>query len=385
MVKKQDLKSKEKSAITYKIDGFPMHQEELDAFRFLKNEGIQPPASAYVVYLTMMKQLQTESSKRGILKDYKLSFWAKNLNIPYSSLYYGYQFLRKYVFFSEEIMGGVEVLHFPNIEKLNNPESNRVKDGSFDLNYLTIPNYLLETNVLAELVRTSNSKTIELLFSLLNQFRAGLRQGKITNTSKTFDRNIKTLKSELNKKAKGVRSALNLLSPILDITYINKHMRGMQLWIEKVSFALNKNCFVENTANKEIHPLLATMSKEFEYFLSRHSIAFKGLDLRNIVTAFRFEILENFKKIPQEKEFNFEYLKASKDYVSYTLHYLEKLWLKEGRPTIRVLGAYFRKVFRGGLNYWVYTNVPEELLYDIKFKQLTEKGLIDDFLKPLAA
>ncbi|WP_211705217.1 hypothetical protein, partial [Mycobacterium tuberculosis] len=56
-----------------KIDGFKMHQSLLKEFYLLRDQSFErPPASAYVVYLTMLKQLDAEKNQRGILKEYNL-------------------------------------------------------------------------------------------------------------------------------------------------------------------------------------------------------------------------------------------------------------------------------------------------------------------------
>ena len=65
-----------------RIDGFRMHHAILKEFHFLRDQSFErPPASAYVVYMTMLNQLQVEQNQRGMLKEYNLSYWAKKLGI----------------------------------------------------------------------------------------------------------------------------------------------------------------------------------------------------------------------------------------------------------------------------------------------------------------
>ncbi|KAB7673132.1 hypothetical protein [Bacillus sp. B1-b2] len=173
------------------IDGFRMHQAILNEFRFIRDESFsRPTASSYVVYLTMFKQLELENNSRGILREYNLAYWSKKLNISYSTLYSGKCWLEKNHFIKDTIdHAGMPVTILKDVEKYNKPE-----EGN-ELNYLIIPSALLETNILAEFVRTSNPEAIELIFSLLNQFRTGFSkmQGDSFESVK-MSCTIKTLK-----------------------------------------------------------------------------------------------------------------------------------------------------------------------------------------------
>lgn len=259
-----------------RIDGFRMHHAILEEFRFLRDESFErPPASAYVVYMTMLKQLQIEQNQRGMLKEYNLAAWAKKLGISYSTLWGGKKFLEDHHFVKEEIHEGLPVLVLKDVEKYNTPEHNgRV------LNYLIIPHALFETNILAELVRTSNPEGIELLLSLLNQFRTGMSFSNTGEVEKIKqERTIKTLKKQLNKNAKGVRKTLSVLEALFFIEFTGVEIRGKQIWIKKASFSLKPECVEENTDEFNVNSLMAKLSKELSYFLDGHQIKYKPREI----------------------------------------------------------------------------------------------------------
>ncbi len=93
------------------------------------------------------------------------------------------------------------------------------------LNYFLIPPSLLATIIIAEPVRTSNSKAFELLFSLLTQFRHGVATIDGTNKIEEIKqvRNMGTLKQLLGKRSKGVREVLELLVPLFILIMLGFH------------------------------------------------------------------------------------------------------------------------------------------------------------------
>ncbi|MED1203499.1 hypothetical protein [Heyndrickxia acidicola] len=357
------------------IDGFRMHHAILEEFRFLRDESFErPPASAYVVYMTMLKQLQVEQNQRGILKEFNLSYWAKKLKIPYSTLWGGKQYLEGHHFVKEEIQEGLPVLVLKDVEKYNTPEQN----GGF-LNYLIIPNALFETNILAEFVRTSNPEGIELLLSLLNQFRTGMSFSKTGEVEKIKqERMMKTLKSQLNKNAKGVRKTLSVLESLFSIEYAGLEIRGKQLWIKKVFFSLKPECVEENADEFNVGSLMAKLSKELTYFLDGHQIKYKPRDQIDVMISFKQEVVKRLHYLLDQDEEGFtvrdnfmkNFFLDTMDQIGVHIH-LERD--RKGSFQFYSIGAFFRIAFRNYLPK-ALEQLPYSLIHNAKIREYTLHG-----------
>ena len=201
-------------------------------------------------------------------------------------------------FVKEEIHEEMPVLVLKDVEKYNTPEHN----GGV-LNYLIIPHALFETNILAEFVRTSNPEGIELLLSLLNQFRTGMSFSKSSEIEKIKqERTMKTLKLQLNKNAKGVRNTLAVLEALFSIDYTGIEVRGKQIWIKKAIFVLKPECVEENTDEFNVNPLMAKLSKELTYFLDGHHIKYKPRDQVDVMLSFKQEVMNKLNYLLDENE-----------------------------------------------------------------------------------
>lgn len=363
-----------------KIDGFKMHQSLLKEFYLLRDQSFErPPASAYVVYLTMLKQLDAEKNQRGILKEYKLSFWSKKLKIPYSSLYSGKLYLEKHFFVREEIQNGISVLVLQDIEKYNNPGMEKGQ-----LNYLLIPHTLFETNILAELVRTSNPEAIELMFSLFNQFRTAMsKKETIYLQELRQSRNMSTLKKQLNKNAKRVREVISLLEPLFNIEFEGLHFRGNQVWIRKIWITLKEECVKEQSTEEfKVDHLTAILSHELTYFLDGLNIKYKPRDQFDIMVSFKQEVYDQLKMIKDHQDFKLErtlkhYFIQCMDNIGSYIHKQRQI-----RKNFRIhsLGAIFRKSFRKDF-ISLLKKIPYEYLHDAKVDYYKEYGTVPDFAK----
>jgi hypothetical protein len=363
-----------------KIDGIRMHQAILKEFYIIRDQSFErPPASAYVVFLTMLKQLDLEKNQRGILKEYNLSYWAKTLKVPYSSLYSGKIYLEKHHFIKEEIHNELPVLVLKDIEKYNNPG---VEEGK--LNYLLIPHALFETNILAELVRTSNPEGIELLFSLLNQFRTAMSKRESFDLSQLRQsRNMSTLKKQLNKTAKKVRNILGLLEPLFAVEFEGIEYRGQQIWVKKVWFTLRENCVKEQSSEEfKVDHLLAILSHEVTYFLDGNKIRYKPRDLFDIMISFKQEVYDKVKVIKNSEDFNLA--RSIKHYFIECMDsigdFINNQHIQKKSFRIHSLGALFRKSFRNGLVPFL-KRIPYKLIHDTKVEQYIKTGKIPEFAK----
>ncbi|WP_445491571.1 hypothetical protein [Niallia sp. 03133] len=358
------------------IDGFRMHQSILNEFRFMRDESFsRPPASSYVVYLTMLKQLDVENNSRGILREYNLAHWSKKLNISYSTLYSGKCWLEKYHFIKNTVdAAGMPVTVMKDVEKYNKPEEGH------ELNYLLIPHALLETNILAEFVRTSNPEGIELLFSLLNQFRTGLSkmEGDSFEAVK-MSRTMKTLKEQLNKNAKGVRQILSVLESLFNVQFDGISFRGKQMWIRKVWISLKPECVVEKTDEFQVDQLMAMLSHELTYFLDGLRIKYKPRDQRDVMIAFNQEVIGALKYLKDERNTSFQRDQFIKNYFIACIDKIEEQYheKKKEKPTYKwhSIGAVFRIFFRNHLKATL-EKIPYGIVHDAKVEAFMQKEKI---------
>jgi hypothetical protein len=364
-----------------KVDGFRMHQGILKEFHFMRDQSFErPPASAYVVYLTMLKQLDKEKNQRGILKEYNLSYWSKELNIPYATLYSGKKYLEKHKFVNEEIHNELPVLVLKDIEKYNNPG---MEEGK--LNYLLIPHALFETTILAELVRTSNPEGIELMLSLFNQFRTAMSSKDSIDLSKLRQaRNMSTLKKQLNKNAKKTREILRLLEPLFKIDFEGLEFRGNQIWVRKVWITLREECVKEqNEEEFKVDHLTAALSHELIYFLDGLNLKYKPRDQFDVMFSFKQEVYDKVKIIKDNGKFQVERFVRQ-----YFLHCIDEIGTyisnkKDENKLFKVhsLGGLFRSIFRNDLGRFLALKVPYELIHDAKVEHYIKTGNLPDFAK----
>ncbi|OIK07148.1 hypothetical protein [Bacillus sp. MUM 13] len=358
-----------------KIDGFRMHHAILEEFRFLRDQSFErPSASAYVVYMTMLKQMHIEQNQRGVIKEYNLAYWARTLGISYSTLWGGKRYLENHHFVKEEIIEGLPVLVLKDVEKYNTPEQN----GGV-LNYLIIPHALFETNILAEFVRTSNPEGIELLFSLLNQFRTGMSYSKSGEVKQIRqERNMKTLKTQLNKNAKGVRKILSVLEALFSVESTGLEMRGKQIWIRKIYFSLKPECVAENSDEFNVNPLMAKLSKELSYFLDGHHIKYKPRDQIDVMISFKQEVMKHLNYLMDEDQekysvrdtFMKKFFLESIDQISF---HIESEKQRTGSFQFYSIGAFFRTVFRKHLPA-ALENIPYGLIHEAKMREFFHTG-----------
>lgn len=368
-----------------KIDGFRFPHQLLEDFRsFQADTGIQVPASAYAVLLSVLKQIDIEKNGKGQVQEFNLAAWGRQLDITYSSLHAGRVFLETHGFLHEEILpSGIPVWVINNFQSYNTPE---LPNGQ-DLNYFLVPHTLLDTNIVAEFVRTSNPKAFELMFSLFNQFRHGIAklEKKDELTLLTQERNISTLKEKLGKRAKAVREVLATLQPIFDIQFIGTEFRGKQIWIRKVLFQLKPECVKENTDEFFVEPLLAQFQENTLYILDGLKLRYRPRDLFDIMLSFKQEVLEIIKYVTNTDKGEYQYSYRDGWIESFFYRCLTKFeeHIRKQREEGRIftfrssMGAYFRTIFRRELPTAIKT-IPNDILHVAKYNEYIATGEVPE-------
>ncbi|KAA0548454.1 hypothetical protein FZW96_07725 [Bacillus sp. BGMRC 2118] len=360
-----------------KMYGFKFPQRLLDDLRqFEEQESIQIPASAYATMICVLKQIHREKTTLGELQEFSLSHYATELKIGYSTLYVGLQFWLDHGFLYEgKNEGGQTLLVLQNAHRYFAED---------DLNYFIVPHSLFETNIIAELVRTSNGKTFELMLSLFTQFRHGVAAIHGTQEVEALKqvRNMSTLKHQLGKRSKAVREAISLLEPLFHIHYIGLSHRGHQLWIHQVEFSLKPECVIENSDAFEVNPLVSEFSKETQLILKSLQIHFKPRDLFDIMISLKQEVINVLKYVAKNDGENSPY--SLRDSWIQTFFYQclgrfqtkiqEQQKQKETFQFTTSIGAYFRTVFRNNIKLFIEQHIPVDYIRSANMNEFMVTG-----------
>jgi hypothetical protein len=374
------MKRKKGNRQKVRIYGFKFPQALLEDIRIYQEQNkIQIPASAYAAMIALLKQIHREKTTKGEVQEFNLPAYASECNMSYSTLYVGFKFWMKHGFIHESInSAGMPIYVLQHANEYFNAEQ--------DLNYFIVPHSLFETNIIAELVRTSNGKAFELILSLLTQFRHGV--ATIDHTDKIEEvkqvRNISTLKRQLGKRSKGVREALELLAPLFHIDYVGLQYRGHQLWIRQVEFSLKPDCVIENSDAFEVSPLISEFSKQTETVLTDLNIKYKPRDLFDIMISFKQEVITVLKYIAKNDGEQSDYSARDSWIEGYFYRCLgsfetkirDQFNQKDTFQFTKSIGAYFRTVFRNNLNNYIEQVIPTDSIREANMKEYVETGRV---------
>lgn len=322
------------------------------------------PASALAVYVGMHYMV----SDIGLLpSDFKLTQIAEKIRLPYTTAHTGFEILlqRKLVkeVFTEEGLPMYEICHYA----LNNRSKTEGNHECQGLSYFRIPNSLLDTNILRELVRHRDRKGIYLLLTLCNNFTHELyKYGYEDVHQYTVERTMKTLKTYFNKNAKKVREYVDLLSPIFSFVPTHKKVREAkesritrirkavnQIIVPKFEIHMAASCVVENT-DTDVKQNEAKMRKEAVSRLKSIGYSLTNKDHRDLVVAFRSEI----SKIAYLLENKTARTKLMTYTMSYALDALEN-YVNTTNTKVRSIGAFVREKLRESLPSWRLTYLSD--------------------------
>jgi hypothetical protein len=315
---------------TYKVDGFRFNTQLFDRMK-----ACMMPSSSWVVYLTLL----SEVDQKGIIQDYSLSEWASTLNISYNTLYKGFRLLVDCHFVTEVIINDLPYLKINEYEELNRsftvPSDT---SGKKSLNYFKVPRSIFDKGILKELVRSNHVRGITFIFTLLNRFRVAIKNG---NTQAVLPYLMPTLKRELKKReAKSVREYMELLADLFEVEAVGVEIRKNQVRVEKYIIKLRNEHIVEPEIFN-FKQLLAKYGESLSDFLYTHGFRHSKKDTRDILIAFRQEVLNRVIYFEEEKG-----QVLLRDIFLSSLHGIEKQKKQVPDFSIKTLGAYFRTTFR---------------------------------------
>ncbi|OUB82568.1 hypothetical protein BK784_38525 [Bacillus thuringiensis serovar medellin] len=303
----------------------PKFFDELRIYLLKNNElgKYALPSSALATYILLHYKV---NDLGRLPRDFKLSTIANESDIPYTTIHTGFQALLHSGLVREIFINGkIPVYEICNYARFNRA-AKETKDNDGKLSYFRIPNLLLETSILKELVSHRDSKGIIELLNLCNNFTRELKfKSKDSIEKYTLPRNMDGLKERLGRNAKKVRSYLKIISPVFKFDVAIKKVRNprkgriarirekiQQIVITQFTVSMNSTCVIEND-RAEIKQTEAKMRKEATARLESIGIALTNKDRKDIVVSYKGEVsrIATYIKNKQLRD----------DFMTYTMSY----------------------------------------------------------------
>lgn len=334
----------------------------------LKNHAL--PASALATYIL----LHFKVDDLGILPS---NFVLKELeiasSIPYSTIHTGFKVLQDKGLVEEILISGIPHYKICNYDRLNRTAKEST-DQTSNLSYSRIPNHLLETSILKELVKHRDNKGIILLLNLFNAFTRGLAGDKNQYSLEEYSitRKMEYLKETLGRNAKKVRQYLEVIVPIFDfkallqtvrnprekrITRIRKKVQ--QLVIDKFEVTMNSACIVENDRAK-FRQTEAKMRKEAISRLNTARVSLTSKDRKDITGVFKNEISKIAAFIYNSK--------LQKSLMSFSMTYaLDEFqdYVDKTKKKVSSIGGFIRAKLRESLISWSDRYLDDDTRHEI--------------------
>ncbi|KIU74056.1 hypothetical protein C797_14473 [Bacillus thuringiensis Sbt003] len=326
---KRTFKTNMKFSKKNKKSKFLMHGpkffDELRIYLIKNNElgEYALPSSALATYILLHYKV---NDLGRLPRDFKLSTVANESDIPYTTIHTGFQALLHSGLVREIFINGkIPVYEICNYARLNRT-AKETKDNDGKLSYFRIPNLLLESSILKELVSHRDSKGIIELLNLCNNFTRELKfKSKDSIEKYTLPRNMDGLKERLGRNAKKVRNYLKIISPIFKFDAAIQKVRNprkgriarirekiQQIVITQFTVSMNPACVIENDL-AEIKQTEAKMRKEATARLESIGIALTTKDRKDIVVSYKGEVsrIATYIKNKQLRD----------DFMTYTMSY----------------------------------------------------------------
>ncbi|MCQ6342620.1 hypothetical protein NPM06_23865 [Bacillus cereus] len=325
---KRTFKTNMKFSKKNKKSKFLMHGpkffDELRIYLIKNNElgEFALPSSALATYILLHYKV---NDLGRLPRDFKLSTIANESDIPYTTIHTGFQALLhsglvREIFINEKI----PVYEICNYARFNRT-AKETKGNDGTLSYFRIPNLLLETSILKELVSHRDSKGIIEFLRLCTHFTHQLEYSKNSVEDYNCTRNMDGLKERLGRNAKKVRNYIEIISPIFKFDVAIKKVRNprkgriarirekiQQIVITQFTVSMNPTCFIEND-RAEIKQTEAKMRKEATARLESIGIALTNKDRKDIVVSYKGEVsrIATYIKNKQLRD----------DFMTYTMSY----------------------------------------------------------------
>lgn len=335
----------------------PKFFDELRIYLIKNNElgEYALPSSALATYILLHYKV---NDLGRLPRDFKLSTIANESDIPYTTIHTGFQALLHSGLVKEIFINGkIPVYEICNYARFNRT-AKETKDNDGKLSYFRIPNLLLETSILKELVSHRDSKGIIEFLNLCTHFTHQLEYSKNSVEDYYCTRNMDGLKERLGRNAKKVRNYLKIISPVFKFDAAIKKVRNprkgriarirekiQQIVITQFTVSINSACVIEND-RAEIRQTEAKMRKEAMARLESVGIALTNKERKDITVAYKGEIsiIAAFIKNKQLRDSFMTYA------MSYSMDQCES-FLAIGEK-IKTIGGFIRAKLRESLVSW---------------------------------
>lgn len=315
--------SKKNKKLKFLMHG-PKFFDELRIYLIKNNElgEYALPSSALATYILLHYKV---NDLGRLPRDFKLSIIANESDIPYTTIHTGFQALLHSGLVREIFINGkIPVYEICNYARLNRTAT-ETKDNDGKLSYFRIPNLLLETSILKELVSHRDSKGIIEFLGLCTHFTHQLEYSKNSVEDYNCTRNMDGLKERLGRNAKKVRNYIEIISPIFKFDAAAKKVRNprkgriarirekiQQIVITQFTVNINSACVIEND-RAEIRQTEAKMRKEATARLESIGISLTNKDRKDIVVSYKGEVsrIATYIKNKQLRD----------DFMTYTMSY----------------------------------------------------------------
>ncbi|AOM14516.1 hypothetical protein [Bacillus thuringiensis] len=335
----------------------PKFFDELRIYLIKNNElgEYALPSSALATYILLHYKV---NDLGRLPRDFKISTIANESDIPYTTIHTGFQALLHSGLVREIFINGkIPVYEICNYARLNRT-AKETKDNDGKLSYFRIPNLLLETSILKELVSHRDSKGIIEFLGLCTHFTHQFKYSKNSVEDYSYVRKMDSLKERLGRNAKKVRNYLKIISPIFKFDVAIQKVRNprkgriarirekiQQIVITQFVVSMNPACVIEND-RAEIRQTEAKMRKEAMARLESVGIALTNNERKDITVAYKGEIslIAAFIKNTQLRDSFMTYA------MSYAMDQCES-FLAIGEK-IKTIGGFIRAKLRESLVSW---------------------------------
>lgn len=321
---KTNMKFSKKNKTSKHLMHGPKFFDELRIYLIKNNElgEYALPSSALATYILLHYKV---NDLGRLPRDFKLSTIANESDIPYTTIHTGFQALLNSGLVREIFINGkIPVYEICNYARFNRT-AKETKDNDGKLSYFRIPNLLLETSILKELVSHRDSKGIIEFLGLCTHFTHQFKNNKNSVEDYSCVRNMDGLKERLGRNAKKVRNYLKIISPIFKFDAAIQKVRNprkgriarirekiQQIVITQFTVIMNPACVIEND-RAEIKQAEAKMRKEATARLESIGIALTTKDRKDIVVSYKGEVsrIATYIKNKQLRD----------DFMTYTMSY----------------------------------------------------------------
>lgn len=312
----------------FKMNGFKFFDAPLNFFHLDLKENPNPiPASAIAVYIGLHSICEADGSISPQIgeKHFNISKFAEKMNMPYSTISTGFNELISRNLVTEVLIGDegkeVPVYNIRDYDALNGmsnnmpilPTDKKSNEGIYNAEnakgpkihgYFSVPFELMNTNVLANLVKKRDRRGLIELLQLFSGFTRDLnRKSKEKLDSYVLPRNIEGLKTRLNRSAAKIREFFDIISPIFKVdfnfstrnpvlsrlTRIRKAVK--QIWVRQFKIRLSEKCVVENDDFTKTREHEALLRDEATHRLRALGYAPKKAQSNGIKYAFKDEVM----------------------------------------------------------------------------------------------